>query len=248
MSLLKNNSVMIRTIFIFFFLIYFSVDTPAQRVYELNTARESALIGGGLSGLVLSIPINKRISPLTEEEILLLDRSRILNLDQFPISQYSSSARKLSDKFLFSSPAYPLVLLADPKARDQIGEIGTMYAETAIINTAITELTKVIVKRTRPYVFNSSLGYKCIKDKPDSRKSFFSGHTSTVAAFSFFTAQVYSDLNPDGSVDTLAWATSAIIPAVTGYLRVKGGKHFPTDVIIGYIVGAAVGMLVPRLH
>ena len=41
---------------------------------------------------------------------------------------------------------------------------------------------------------------------------------------------------------------AAVVPAITAYLRVKGGKHFYTDVITGYLVGAAVGLIVPELH
>ncbi len=82
----------------------------------------------------------------------------------------------------------------------------------------------------------------------NTRRSFFSGHTSHVAASTFFTAKVLTDINPDGSNNSLYWITAATIPAITGYLRVKGGKHFPTDVIVGYAVGALVGILVPELH
>ena len=39
-----------------------------------------------------------------------------------------------------------------------------------------------------------------------------------------------------------------MLPAVTGYLRFKAGKHFPTDIIVGYGVGATIGYLVPELH
>ncbi len=42
---------------------------------------------------------------------------------------------------------------------------------------------------------------------------------------------------------------AALIPPVTvGYLRIKAMRHFPTDVITGLAVGAAVGILVPHLH
>ena len=44
------------------------------------------------------------------------------------------------------------------------------------------------------------------------------------------------------------WTLAFGVPAYTGYLRVKGGKHFYTDVITGYAVGTFVGWLVPHLH
>ena len=44
------------------------------------------------------------------------------------------------------------------------------------------------------------------------------------------------------------WAVAASIPAVTGYLRVRAGRHYVTDVATGYALGAAIGWLVPTIH
>ena len=38
------------------------------------------------------------------------------------------------------------------------------------------------------------------------------------------------------------------MPAVTAWARVGAGKHFASDVIVGYLTGAAIGYLVPELH
>ena len=38
------------------------------------------------------------------------------------------------------------------------------------------------------------------------------------------------------------------IPAWTGIERYLAGKHFPTDIIPGYIFGAACGFFIPHLH
>jgi len=129
----------------------------SQRTYNLETSKELGIIGGGLGGIILSIPFNKKIKPLTQEELYRLDRSDLLGIDRYPTYHYSTSAQKLSDKFLFSSPALPLLLLADPYARGEIGAISTMYIETALINSALTSLTKALVKRTRPYAYNPQL-------------------------------------------------------------------------------------------
>ena len=68
------------------------------------------------------------------------------------------------------------------------------------------------------------------------------------AANTFFAAKVFSDYYPDSKWKPVVWTAAATIPAITGYLRVKGGRHFTTDVITGYAVGAAVGYLVPHFH
>ena len=38
------------------------------------------------------------------------------------------------------------------------------------------------------------------------------------------------------------------VAALTAYARVAAGRHFPSDVIVGAVVGAAIGHLVPRSH
>ena len=77
---------------------------------------------------------------------------------------------------------------------------------------------------------------------------FFSGHTSSSAYFSFFTAKVFADTHPNSKWKPVVWGSAIALPAMTGYLRYKAGKHFPTDVIVGYGVGAAFGILIPELY
>ena len=46
----------------------------------------------------------------------------------------------------------------------------------------------------------------------------------------------------------LVWTGAAIIPATVGVLRVEAGNHFLSDVLLGYAMGAASGILIPELH
>jgi membrane-associated phospholipid phosphatase len=39
-----------------------------------------------------------------------------------------------------------------------------------------------------------------------------------------------------------------LLAATVGTLRVLSGKHFPTDVLTGAVVGSALGWLIPELH
>jgi membrane-associated phospholipid phosphatase len=45
-------------------------------------------------------------------------------------------------------------------------------------------------------------------------------------------------------VYTLASAATG----ATGYLRHKGGRHFPSDVILGTAIGTLSGIMIPQLH
>ncbi len=78
--------------------------------------------------------------------------------------------------------------------------------------------------------------------------SFYSGHTSTTAAISFYVARVFSDYLADNTAKIFIWAGAAIYPALVGYLRRDSGHHFRTDVMTGYAIGAAIGYFIPELH
>ena len=139
------------------------------------------------------------------------------------------------------------MFLADKKARREALVISVLYLETFSLNGGLTQLTKNLAKRSRPYAYNPGVPLE-LKLGSDARKSFFSGHTSSTAASCFFAATVWSDLYPDCDWNPVVWSLAASIPAVTGYLRVHAGRHFFTDVATGYAVGAAIGWWVPALH
>ena len=62
-------------------------------------------------------------------------------------------------------------------------------------------------------------------------------------------AKVYSDYHPElGNKKYWLYGAALIPPLIVGYYRIKAMRHFPTDVITGLAVGAAVGILVPHLH
>jgi len=235
-----------RSLFVLLCLVTTTIISSQNR-YNLSGGVEAPLIYSGAIGIGISIPLDKKIDPLTLPQLMDLDPLSINGFDRVATTTFGRRAQKASDVFLFTSPVLPMTLLLDEGSRNEFGTISTMYFETALVNYGITELVKVLAKRTRPYAYNRELSND-IKTNHDARKSFFSGHTSQVAASAFLTAKILSDQNPGGDLNPLYWATAATIPALTAYLRVKGGKHFPTDVIIGYAVGALVGILVPELH
>ncbi|MBU6122171.1 phosphatase PAP2 family protein [Hymenobacter siberiensis] len=78
--------------------------------------------------------------------------------------------------------------------------------------------------------------------------AFFGGHTAHTATATFFAAQVFHDFNPGSQAEPYVWGVAAAVPAVVAYFRVQAGKHFLSDNLVGYAVGATVGVMVPRLH
>jgi membrane-associated phospholipid phosphatase len=186
-------------------------------------------------------------SPLMNDQLNGLDVIDVNPFDRSATNQWSPTAAKISDGFMIGALALPFTILAFKSARENWLGLGLMYVEVGLYTVGVTELTKGITKRIRPYSYNPEAPLETKRGK-DSRSSFFSGHTAMAASFSFLTAKVFHDLSDNKTAKALVWTAAALIPAATGYLRYRAGKHFPTDIITGYVVGGAIGYLVPFLH
>ncbi len=225
----------------------FQNNMTAQASHELDGKLDGALLGGGAISFGLGFYFMGRVEPLTEEQIRKLDPLNVNSFDRPTTRNWNTKAHKISNITLHSSFYGQFALLLDKNSRDEIGTIGTMMAEVILINNGITNILKGTAKRKRPFTYNPNAPLD-LKLEKNGRYSFFSGHASNSAAYSFFAAKVYSDNNPGSKWNPYIWSAAVTLPAVTSLLRVKAGKHFPTDVIVGYVVGAAVGFLVPELH
>ncbi|MGB6121102.1 MAG: phosphatase PAP2 family protein, partial [Bacteroidota bacterium] len=82
----------------------------------------------------------------------------------------------------------------------------------------------------------------------NAKRSFFSGHTTISFSSAVFLSKVYGDYFPDSKWKPYIWGVSLGIAAAVGYLRIAAGKHFLTDVLVGALVGGAIGYLIPKIH
>ena len=224
-----------------------SFEATCQKLYSTSWKQSGFVFGGTSAMLGGALLIEDRRGPLTAEDIALLDRETILGIDRGTIGNFSSRAGINSDHFKNGVFAAPLTLFLSGQARENAKEILIMYAEVIALNGGITSICKSSFGRYRPYAYNPDVDL-AIKLTSTTRRSLFSGHVSHVASLSYFTATVFDDLYPDSDYKYVVWAGAIAAPAITGYLRVKAGRHFPTDVIVGYGVGALVGYFIPELH
>lgn len=168
-------------------------------------------------------------------------------VDRGAVSNSSNRSAVLSDVLLFSSVALPITCYLNKEVGHQGGAVGMMFLESIMLTHGITNMIKGSTVRYRPYAYNDATSAQR-KLSHDARHSFVSGHTSVTAAMTFLTAKVLTDLHPDSRIKPLIWAGAAIIPAATGVFRYQAGRHFPTDIIGGYALGAGIGLLVPKFH
>lgn len=216
-------------------------------IYNWDWKKDGLTIVSSGALLGASVLLLNRDNGANEASLSQLNKNDVWLFDRSAVNNYSTVADRKSDLLVFGVVCMPFVPYLYKKGRSEQGRILGMLLEAYIINESITNLVKFSTKRHRPFNYNPGVPLD-VKLSHGSRLSFFSGHTSNTATFSFLFGRVASDLFSDSKWKPMVWAISATVPAAMGYLRYKAGKHFPTDVITGYIVGASIGYLVPVLH
>ncbi len=228
-------------------ILILSLQIQAQSPYQLDWKKDGGLVA--LAGITtgLGLHLRSNLTELVPADLEVLHANQVNNFDRFATKYYSPKADKASDLFWVGTHVFPFLFLTNKKSRKDFSTIAALYGETFFITTGITLLIKTTAKRNRPFVYNpdAPLSKKTAKN---AKTAFLSGHTSISAANSFFAAKIFADYYPESKWKPAVWTTAAIIPAITGYLRVRAGKHFPTDTIAGYALGATMGVLIPHLH
>ncbi|CAH1002554.1 hypothetical protein LEM8419_03428 [Neolewinella maritima] len=212
--------------------------------YYLSLKRD-LLYGGVATGSVVLGDVLRSRTP----DIVLADLrlGTIPGFDRAATRFSSERARKGSDYALYASAGLPILLIAGDRTRRDAGKLAILFAETMALNQGLTNIVKSVALRPRPYVFDENLAPTTVIRSNDWA-AFLSGHTSVSAAGGFFFARAFADYYPDSKLKPYAWALGAGLPALTGYLRIRAGQHYPSDVVAGYALGAVVGYLVPALH
>lgn len=233
-------------IFVLSLFFLFGGTLIAQSPFHLDAKREWILLSAGVGIYSAGLIYEQKINPLSMDEILNLENN-VNKFDAWALQQNSRSARLGSDIGLGLGNLAPILMIVSPQAKRDRALIAVMYLETMSLTLAATGWTKRLVLRPRPFNYDPAVALS-EKMTRNARFSFFSGHTSTTAAACFFTAAVWSKYNQESKWKVPVWALAVTLPAVTGFLRVQSGKHFYTDVIAGYAVGAGMGVLIPWLH
>jgi membrane-associated phospholipid phosphatase len=229
-------------------IICFLFNLSAQSPYELNWKKEVVYLGTGVGVYTVSYVLEFGfIEPLSTSKIYSLDRASVNTFDRNATFNYSLNSKRGSDILMASSYTFSLLFLSSERTRPEFGKIMAMYGETLLLVGSLTSLSKRAFLRPRPYVYNELVPLSA-KQRNDSRYAFFSGHAAFTAANSVFAAKVFADYFPDSKWKPIVWGAAILIPASTGYLRVSAGKHYPTDIIVGVVVGSTIGYLVPHFH
>lgn len=223
-----------------------SLKSPSP--YKTKFKTDAPIITAGVGLTVLGVYLIDKKDPLSEAKLATLSKDDLPFFDRGNAGYYSPSIDKASYIPFQASFAMPVVLmLVNKNERQHAGQVLVMYTETMAITGALFTLSAGLINRPRPFVYGTKAPLDKRLDK-DAQRSFYAGHTAATAAATFFMAKVFSDFNPDSKARPIVWTVAATLPAVVGYMRYKAGHHFLSDNVVGYGLGAAAGILVPKFH
>lgn len=229
-------------------ILFFAIIQSSQaQDYKLNNIADGAVLSiGSIADFWVHTQFasNKNLTP---QEIENLNKANIFLMDRFAADNYSKKLSKISDYLLILNASAPLALLFDDKLNGERFTYSIMYLENLMFASLFPGISKAAFDRYRPYLYREDVPFE-IKNKSDSKSSFFSGHTTIAFASSVFMSTVYQELYPQSKYKEIVWISSLILAGSVGVLRIESGKHFPSDVLIGAAVGSLTGFIIPQFH
>lgn len=224
-----------------------AVQAQNDSPYKTSTKVDLPIIVTGMGLTYYGLTRMQAKPGISEAEAEAMRTSDVNGFDRFSAGYYSESANHYSDFPFYASFAAPFLLALDGNVKSKAGQVFALYVETMAVTGTLFTMTNGHVKRNRPLTYSPDVSL-AEKARANSQNSFYAGHTAASASAAFFAAKIFHDFNPDSPARPYIWATAAAIPATVGYFRLKAGKHFLSDNILGYVMGATAGILVPQLH
>lgn len=222
-----------------------------KSVYKVNRKLDIPVTLGLFGTSVLGYNYLSNKKGVSYEKAISLTPKDVWWFDRPATKQDASKrldAHNTSDILLNTTMALPVLLGFDKNIRKNWFDILILYGQSHAVNSSFYSLNSALISRARPFNYNADVPID-EKMANESRNSWFSGHVSSTATASFFMAKVYSDYHPElGNKKYWLFAVAALPPSLVGYYRFKAMKHFPTDIAVGTLAGAATGILIPHIH
>jgi membrane-associated phospholipid phosphatase len=162
----------------------------------------------------------------------------------------SSVSRRISDVTLAASWATPIATLASRQSGTTYGNSLIIYGETLSGTVLLNVLLKQMVLRARPYTNSRDPDAIAHSEAegPDAFYSFHSGHSSIAFTGATAGSLLFAAGDRGRRAVALHWGVTLTLASLTAHSRVRAGQHYPTDVLVGSLLGASMGFVVPLLH
>ncbi|MEI6949430.1 phosphatase PAP2 family protein [Paraflavisolibacter sp. H34] len=224
-------------------------------VYRISYPRSLGFTAIATAANLWATPnLIKKKKPLTDAELASLNPNIFNDMEKWALRQNVTDRDKInvrSDHVLTITSLSAAALLADRKIRKDWTRIVTLYLETTSFTFSVYSFSPfgpLFHNKVRPVSYYADQPME-IRKEGNSRNSLYSGHVANAAASTFFMVKVYSDYHPElGAKKYLLYGAASLPPLLIGYLRVKALYHFPSDCLIGLIIGGVSGIVVPETH
>jgi len=228
------------------------------RRYHVNYWVTGSIIGIGMVGDIFAISRLKNKSSLTMDELIFVNSDQQKNLmnsiDQWALKQNTVDRtlwKDISDYGQTALLLMPALLLFDKEMRRDWYDLLLMYVEGHTITFTFYNysfLGPTFQNRLRPITYYPQFTDN-VRKNGQNRNSFYSGHVASSTYSTFFMAKVYCDYHPSlGAKKYLIYLAAAVPPLFIGYARIRSLAHFPSDVAVGFALGAIIGIVVPEFH
>ncbi|MGK5081898.1 phosphatase PAP2 family protein [Bdellovibrionota bacterium FG-1] len=200
-------------------------------------------------GLVIQPHCASQPEQCTPSSLLSMDRLAV-GLEVMDADRLSFSTQGLSGILALSVPPLwegALLLLGRISPMTALFAIGTdfvIFAQTTAWNGLFTETAHLLTQRPRPFVYTDPLRAKDFSNYT----SFYSGHTSFSATATVYLTLTLAARQAPLALVGIAGIGSFALTFSTGLYRVLAGRHFPTDVLFGALMGALVAIGVALRH
>ena len=212
-----------------------------EEPFELSWDRDGPVVGASVAFAATWIAETQ----LRRPTLCPCSTAGIPPFDRVALTQRSAGSTTASDVLLVSmlilGPAEVAIGTAGHGVRS-LAEALVIQAESMVLSASLTAMVKDAVSRPYPSVYTSH------DTSLSGYESFWSGHAA--ATFNAVVTATYlmHESYPDEAWPWIAGGFGIAAATATAVLRVTAGVHFPSDVVVGALIGSGLGIVVPLVH
>jgi membrane-associated phospholipid phosphatase len=163
---------------------------------------------------------------------------------------WNSKADKISDALTVLGFA-PLAIGAVSYFKNDIkgselGALSLMFVQSMAFQSGLNLIVRSSQLWPRPFLLGDKGGDDRLKGQ--AYGSFYSGHASAAFSVAVFTSYWFQNTYSSSKYTPYIWASSLTLATTVSVLRVAAGKHYPTDVIVGALMGSLVSFSILKIH
>lgn len=222
-------------------LVDLKIPKDNKSIYKLELLTDAIIIGAGtlvtLGAYANSYNLIRQHCICDPDSINALDRRTVPNDNKM----FDVAANYLVASALLT----PIIVdYLDIGLTKSFVEDMVVYGNVLAINFGLVTISKFVTQRPYPYMYRT--GGNLAGRDPSDYLSFYSSHTSTTVAALAFTAVTINQRYKQSGL--WPWLVVGAAGSVIAVQLVASGEHFPTDVIVGGIMGYAIGTIVPEMR